>query len=208
MPRIDLRPRKAPRQTRSADTVETLLTAAARVLERESLAGFNTNRVAEVAGVSVGSLYQYFPNKAALVAALIDRHQQALAEAVEACIREHEGRSLRRTLEALAEIVIAQQYRRPLLAAALDHEEQRLPVKDRLRAADRRLGAAVGALLARHAAELPRALPDAAVSDLLVVTKALVEADAQAGRVPTPDLAARIVRVQWGYLFSSAPPRC
>jgi AcrR family transcriptional regulator len=207
MPRIDLRPRKAPRQTRSANTVETLLAAAARVLERESLAGFNTNRVAEVAGVSIGSLYQYFPNKAALVAALIDRHQQALAEAVEACIREHEGRSLHQTLEALAEIVIAQQYRRPLLAAALDHEEQRLPVKDRLRAADRRLGAAVGALLTQHAADLPRALPDATVPDLLVITKALVEADAQAGRAPTPDLATRIVRAQWGYLLSTAPSR-
>ena len=74
MPRIELRQRKSPRQQRSADTVEALLTAAARVLERESLAGFNTNRVAEVAGVSVGSLYQYFPNKSALIAALIDRY--------------------------------------------------------------------------------------------------------------------------------------
>ncbi|MFN5165613.1 MAG: TetR/AcrR family transcriptional regulator, partial [Pseudomonadota bacterium] len=81
MPRIELRPRKSPRQVRSADTVETILAAAARVLERESLAGFNTNRVAAVAGVSVGSLYQYFPNKSALIAALIDRQQTALADA-------------------------------------------------------------------------------------------------------------------------------
>jgi hypothetical protein len=50
MPRIDLHPRKSPRQARSADTVETILAAATRVLERESLAGFNTNRVAEAAG--------------------------------------------------------------------------------------------------------------------------------------------------------------
>ena len=51
-------PRKAPRQPRSAATVAAILQAATRVLSRESLAGFNTNRVAEVAGVSVGSLYQ------------------------------------------------------------------------------------------------------------------------------------------------------
>ena len=59
--------------------MEAILAAAARVLARESLAGFNTNRVAEVAGVSVGSLYQYFPNKAALVAALIEREQARYA---------------------------------------------------------------------------------------------------------------------------------
>ena len=104
MPRIDLRPRKSPRQERSADTVQTILAAAARVLERESLAGFNTNRVAAVAGVSVVSLYQYFPNKAALIAALIDRQQTALAEAIEACVAAHEGRSLREALSALADL--------------------------------------------------------------------------------------------------------
>ena len=104
MPRIDLRPRKSPRQARSADTVETILAAATRVLERESLAGFNTNRVAEVAGVSVGSLYQYFPNKSALIAALIDRQQSALAQAIEDCVAAHEGRSLLDALYALADL--------------------------------------------------------------------------------------------------------
>ena len=58
MPSINISPRKAPRQPRSAATVAAILQAATRVLSRESLAGFNTNRVAEVAGVSVGSLYQ------------------------------------------------------------------------------------------------------------------------------------------------------
>jgi AcrR family transcriptional regulator len=52
-----------PSQLRSLATVQLILPAAARVLARESLAGFNTNRVAEVAGISVGSLYQYFPSK-------------------------------------------------------------------------------------------------------------------------------------------------
>jgi AcrR family transcriptional regulator len=202
----DLRPRKAPRQTRSQSTVDTLLAAAARVLERESLAGFNTNRVAEVAGVSVGSLYQYFPNKAALIAALIDAHQQALADAVETCVREHAGRPLRATLDALADIVIDQQYRKPLLAAALYHEEQRLPLGDRLRAGEQRLGAAVATLLARHARELPLPRPAAAVADLLVITKALVEADAQARREPAADLRDRIVRAQWGYLHVALAP--
>lgn len=68
-----LSPRKRPRQRRSAATVEVILDGAARILEREGLERFNTNVVAAVAGVSVGSLYQYFPGKDALMAALVRR---------------------------------------------------------------------------------------------------------------------------------------
>lgn len=200
MPRIDLSRRKTPRQARSADTVETLLVAAARVLERESLAGFNTNRVAEVAGVSVGSLYQYFPNKSALVAALIDRHQSALAQRIEACVAAHADRSLREALLALADIGIAQQYARPMLAAALDHEEMRLPIAPRLREYEQRIGGAVMTLLQRHAAELPAPPQPGDVQDLLVIAKALIEADALAGRAPSADLRDRLVRALVGFL--------
>lgn len=74
-------PRKAPRQTRSRATVEAILTATARVLVQEGFERTTTNRIAQVAGVSVGSLYQYFPNKQALVRALYDR-QLAWAESI------------------------------------------------------------------------------------------------------------------------------
>ena len=200
MPRIDLRPRKAPRQARSTDTVETILAAAIRVLERESLAGFNTNRVAEVAGVSVGSLYQYFPNKAALIAALIDRQQTHLAERIEACVAAQEGKPLHEALRALADIGIEEQYGRPLLAAALDHEEMRLPLGSRLRDSERRIGAAIATLLQRHAAELAAPPCPSVIHDLLTIAKAMVEADAMAGRRPSPDLRERVVRALWGYL--------
>src|ERR1700733_9416317 len=59
--------RKAPRQSRSARLVEDILEAAIRVLSREGAQRFTTARVAETAGVSVGSLYQYFPNKEAIL---------------------------------------------------------------------------------------------------------------------------------------------
>ena len=207
MPRIELRQRKSPRQQRSADTVEALLTAAARVLERESLAGFNTNRVAEVAGVSVGSLYQYFPNKSALIAALIDRQQSALAERIEACVAAQHGGSLRQALQALAEIGIEQQYGRPLRAAALDHEELRLPLGARLRESEQRIGAAVATLLQRHASELATPLQPADVHDAIVIAKALIEADAMAGRAPSSDLRDRVVRALLGYLQARPGPR-
>jgi AcrR family transcriptional regulator len=60
-------PRKSPRQSRSTQLVDDILEAAIRVLSREGAQRFTTARVAEAAGVSVGSLYQYFPNKEAIL---------------------------------------------------------------------------------------------------------------------------------------------
>ena len=65
--RNNLEPRKKPRQERAREMDRVILEGAARVLEESGPGGFNTNRVAERAGVSVGSLYQYYPNKAALL---------------------------------------------------------------------------------------------------------------------------------------------
>jgi len=66
--------RKEPRQARSRATVETILQAGARILSDKGWAGFTTNRVADLAGVSIGSLYQYFPDKLSLVDAIRRRH--------------------------------------------------------------------------------------------------------------------------------------
>jgi AcrR family transcriptional regulator len=66
--------RKEPRQARSRATVASVVEAGARILGKRGWAGFTTNEVAEVAGVSIGSLYQYFPNKHALIEAILHRH--------------------------------------------------------------------------------------------------------------------------------------
>src|SRR4051794_37910637 len=77
-PRPRTVPRKAPRQDRSRATVDAILDATARVLVQEGYDRTSTNRIAVKAGVSVGSLYQYFPSKEALVAALVDRHMEEM----------------------------------------------------------------------------------------------------------------------------------
>lgn len=74
------KPRKQPSQERSRVTVDALVEATARILVRESFDKTSTNRIAEEAGVSIGSLYQYFPSKEALVAAVIDRHKEELMQ--------------------------------------------------------------------------------------------------------------------------------
>jgi AcrR family transcriptional regulator len=71
---VRTKPRKLPSQERSRVTVDTILAATARVLVKKGFDGLTTNAVAEAAGVSIGSLYQYFPSKEALVAALIEQH--------------------------------------------------------------------------------------------------------------------------------------
>ena len=75
-----LKPLKEPQQARSRVTFEAILGAAAQVFERRGYAGATTNRIAERAGVSIGSLYQYFPNKDAILVALTERHLQQGSE--------------------------------------------------------------------------------------------------------------------------------
>ncbi len=66
--------RRQPRGRTAAEIVDAIVTAAERVLEVDGLDAFSTNRVAELAGVSIGSLYRYFPNKHALARGIFDRH--------------------------------------------------------------------------------------------------------------------------------------
>lgn len=80
------RPRRRPTQARSIATYEAIVEAAARVLVRDGPALLNTNRVAKVAGVSIGTLYQYFPDKNAVVAALAEREVARVDAALEALL--------------------------------------------------------------------------------------------------------------------------
>ena len=67
----DFTVKKEPRQARSKASVQAMVQACARILERRGDAGLSTNAIAEVAGVSIGSVYEYFPGKDAIVARLV-----------------------------------------------------------------------------------------------------------------------------------------
>jgi AcrR family transcriptional regulator len=77
-----LEPRKKPTQERSTATVDAIVEAAIRILRRDGWAGLTTTRVAARAGVSVGSLYQYFPNRAAIAAEIVRRRTRHFLTAV------------------------------------------------------------------------------------------------------------------------------
>jgi AcrR family transcriptional regulator len=87
---LELNPRKTPQQSRSMATVEAIHDATIQVLLRSGPEQLTTVRVAGRAGVSVGTLYQYFPNKQALLFAVLERHLMSVSKAVEeACARNH-----------------------------------------------------------------------------------------------------------------------
>jgi AcrR family transcriptional regulator len=204
MEKTALKPRKKPLQKRSTAMIEIILQAAARVLERESLTGFNTNRIAEVAGISIGSLYQYFPNKDALVAALIIKNQQLLSLSLEKLIEDVHGKSLHDAITTLAELAVRQQFGKPLLAAALDHEERRLPLTKILQQADMDLLKPIQTLLDRHSEELATGIGPNAAQDCLTITKALTDKAAMSDKEAPPAFAERIARAILGYLTFSA----
>ena len=99
--RAPLEPRKTPVQARSAASVEAILEATVQVLLDVGKARLTTTRVAARAGVSVGTRYQYFPNKSALLQAILRRHFDEILGAIESVCQEQRGKSLSQMATAL-----------------------------------------------------------------------------------------------------------
>ncbi len=96
-----LEPRKSPVQARSAASVDAILEATIQVLLQVGKERLTTTKVALRAGVSVGTLYQYFPNKSALLKAALKRHMDEVTEAIELVCHEQRGYSLEQMARAL-----------------------------------------------------------------------------------------------------------
>ena len=114
-----LKPRKSPVQARSTATIDALHIAAVQVLTREGLSGCTTTRVAARAGISVGSLYQYYPNRDALLAAVLEKHLDGVAGAVERACREHHGKPVSEMASGLIGAFLAVKLRDPKESKAL-----------------------------------------------------------------------------------------
>ena len=189
-------PRKAPTQARSKATVAIILQAATRVLAKESLDGFNTNRVAQIAGISVGSLYQYFPNKDALVTALIVAEHESLLAKLDAAAPQLAGCNAQTVVRALAKLGVSQQFENPVLAAALDHEEARLPIRKLLIQAETALLDSVAKLAKPHYPNLTMI----ELKDCMTIGQAIVESETGNTKVDQVELEQRVYRALSGYL--------
>lgn len=148
-----MRPRKRPRQERSRETVAAILEAAARIFAEYGYAAGTTNRIAERAGVSIGSLYEYFPNKDALLVALMEAHiaegQAILAAAAEEVASA--GSPLREVAERLVRAMIDLHARDRALHRVL-FEEVPLPpgVRRQLDTVERKIAANLADFLRHH----------------------------------------------------------
>jgi AcrR family transcriptional regulator len=95
--------RRKPKQRRARQTVDAILGAVIRILKREGFDAITTNHIAEVAGVSIGSLYQYFPDKRAIFVALHQRHVDEIDRMIETKLVEHASSSLDDLVRAMVE---------------------------------------------------------------------------------------------------------
>ncbi|MGI4755931.1 MAG: TetR/AcrR family transcriptional regulator, partial [Janthinobacterium lividum] len=114
-----LQPRKTPVQERSTATVEAIMQAAVQVLLAEGKVRLTTTRVAARAGVSVGTLYQYFPNKSSLLQTVLKDHLDAVATAVEAACNDAHGAPLQAMAESLISAFVHAKFQHIHASAAL-----------------------------------------------------------------------------------------
>ena len=190
------RPRKEPSQARARHTVDAIVEATARILEEFGHGAFNTNAVAARAGVSIGTLYQYFPDKDALIGALISRETAQLLEEVESAA--HAASALE-ALDGVVRAAVGHQARRPRLARLLDFEESRLPLDADTLAVRARFASILARIL--RDAGLPRQEdPAVAAEDVTAILRGMVDAAGERGDVDPQALTRRVRRAVLGYL--------
>ena len=191
-----LSPRKKPAQSRAEFTVHALLEGAANILERHGLEGYTTNEIAARAGVSIGSLYQYFPNKDAVTIALIEREMAGMVDEVIAALALTPPR---RALQEAIRASVRNQVRRPHLARLLDFEEFRLaPLMPTSRAAKVIRDSLEAFLRESYGLSMP-ASASAAV-DVVEIAKALNYASGRRSEVDASSLTRSIEAAVFGYL--------
>jgi AcrR family transcriptional regulator len=193
-----LKPRKTPMQKRSAETVSVILEAAARVLELDGFEGFNTNAIAKRAGVSVGSLYQYFRSKDALLSGLMEREAAPLLAVTDELIG---ARSCKAALRTYIQASIRHQMKRPRLARLIDVAEKRETFNQQVSGTVFRLHAVMEDILKLQDAPKVRNRGVAA-ADLLAIIRGLIDAAGERGENESDELLQRTETAVWGYLRS------
>jgi AcrR family transcriptional regulator len=174
--KLQTNPRKLASQERSRRTVDALLEATARVLMKEGYDRASTNKIAAVAGVSIGSLYQYFPSKEALVAAVIDRHTQQVSQVIRNALVKVAARPIEVAACAFVSVAIDAHRVNPKLHGVLAEQIPRIGRLENVEAINREAYALVRGYLEAHRDEIDVADPDVAAFVCVTAVEALTHA--------------------------------
>ncbi len=180
MPRKSTTPRKLPQQDRSKVTVDAILTATARILTQFGYDRATTNRIAELAGVSIGSLYQYFPGKEALLTSLAEHHVNTMMEIIESKLKNIFNEPIEVVLHELVKACIAAHAVDPMLHKVLNEQVPRINNTN----AEKRVTALLRAYLELHRNQIQPQNLDLAV----LILKRTVEALAHTAVIERPEL--------------------
>jgi AcrR family transcriptional regulator len=197
---IVVTPRKKPSQSRSKATVDAVLAAAAHILEDRGVGGFNTNAVAVRAGVSIGSLYQYFPSKDAILVALMEQSLAGFSATMAEAIDGAPGDSLAEDLKFTLQMGLMSHMRRPNLVRLLEDEFQRLESHINKTSSHVAVRAAMARLLSRHGNQIRVDNIETAAQDVGAIAKSLMQAAGERCETDWDAVIDRIVRTMLGYL--------
>lgn len=182
--KIRTKPRKEAVQERSKATVDAILKATTRILVKDGYDRASTNKIALAAGVSIGSLYQYFPSKEALVAALVERHMSEMNAVIQSELGRLMGAPIAQTVESAVRLMVEAHSVDPKLHKVLVEQVPRVGTLDRVAGFEAEVTA-----LVRHYLESKR--EELVVSDLdlaAFVVVGIVEALTHAAVLGRPEL--------------------
>jgi AcrR family transcriptional regulator len=191
--------RKTPRQRRSSHTVAAILDAAVLVLKQDGLKGFNTNAIAERAGVSVGSLYQYFPTKEAILASLIRKMRAEMLEAMKGAMQHGSTGEIRHDARVFINASLSHHLDHADIVEILERVEAELPMDEETAVLKAEMHQLVVEVLER--AGIERASIVAA--DLVAICGALSRTLPASGATNSEEMSNRMLRAALGYIECS-----
>ena len=191
-----LDPRKKPSQRRSHVTVESIFDATIQVLLANGLEAITTTQIAERAGVGVGSLYQYFPNKNALIAAVVQRHVGEVVDATIAACRSVHGAGIREMCATMMSAFVDAKTRRPEVSRALYLPSAAVNADAIVRAESVRCAQAVQKMLA--SARDVKIVELQVVGSIVAPTRVVIESGG--GRADFERLKLHLTAIAVGYL--------
>lgn len=198
-------PRKRPRQERAQATVEAILDAACQLLVDNGYDKTSTNKIAQRAGVSVGSLYQYFPNKEAVVLAIIERHTGRMMALLEEHVHEFLDASLEDGVRLYVRAMVERHHE--------DREFHRVLVQqilhlgwEHMESVERRARDLVQLILEHKRDEIVPTDTKLAAWTLVTTGESLVHRAMLAGEFDTEAVYEEICAVLLRYLFGAASP--